>query len=217
MAIATAVTKAILSYRDVEAQFNLQRSADAQFFPEWRSEALPELSASETLTLERLQQRYLRYLEAGEVSEGTLNLIMLAPLLDGLGLCDPPYSVKDETWVRVQTETEDESGRLVLEGRIDALTILDRLWLAVIEGKRGGFNVIQAVPQLLTYMMGTPEGERSVFGLATNGYDFLFVKLVREPERFYGVSHNFTLLSDEQHNLRQVGRVLKGLVQLASC
>ncbi|NJM58572.1 MAG: type I restriction endonuclease subunit R [Synechococcales cyanobacterium RU_4_20] len=212
MAVATAVTKAILSYRDVEAQFDLERSSDPAFFPEWQSAALPQLLAAESHTLNRLQQRYLRYLEAGEVSEGTLNLIMLAPLLDGLGLCDPPYSVKGETWVRVQTETEDESGRLVLEGRIDALTILDRLWLAVIEVKRGGFNVIQAVPQLLTYMMGTPRGEtpedgRPVFGLATNGYDFLFVKLVREPERRYGISHNFTLLSDEQHDLRQVGRV----------
>ena len=214
MAIATAVTKAILSYRDVEAQFGLQRSPGPNFFPEWQG-SLPELTVSEAQTLERLQQRYLRYLEAGEVSEGTLNLIMLAPLLDGLGLCDPPYSVKGETWVRVQTETEDESGRLVLEGRIDALTILGRLWLTVIEGKRGGFNVIQAVPQLLTYMMGSPRSERPVFGVATNGYDFLFVKLVREPERRYGLSHNFTLLSDEQHDLRQVRRVLKQLVQLS--
>lgn len=214
MVVATAVTKAILSYRDMEAQFGVRRSPDPNFFPEWQG-SLPELTNSEAETLERLQQRYLRYLEAGEVSEGTLNLIMLAPLLDGLGLCDPPYSVKGETWVRVQTETEDESGRLVLEGRIDALTILGQLWLAVIEGKRGGFNVVQAVPQLLTYMMGCPAPERPVFGVATNGYDFLFVKLAQEPERRYGLSHNFTLLSDEQHDLRQVGRVLKQLVQLS--
>ena len=102
MAQTTAIAKAILSFRDAEAKLNLRRSADPHLFFEWE-EDLPELSAAEKATLERLATRYLSYLEEGEVNEGTLNIILLSPLLDALGLCDPPYRIRGEAWVEVQT------------------------------------------------------------------------------------------------------------------
>lgn len=74
--------------------------------------------------------------------------------------------------------------------------------------------ILQAVPQTLAYMAATPQPEQPVFGLVTNGYDYLFVKLERQRREF-ALSHNFTLLSDQQHNLVQVARVLKHLVGTA--
>ncbi len=214
VAQTTAIAKAILSFRDVEAKLNLRRSADPHLFYEWE-ESLPELSSSEKASLERLSSRYLRYLEEGEVNEGTLNIILLSPLLDALGLCDLPYRIRGEAWVEVQTAVDGEEGVMRLEGRIDALTLQEQFWLVIIEGKRGGFNVLQAVPQTLAYMAATPYPDRPVFGLVTNGYDYLFVKLVRNGRREFALSHNFTLLSDEQSNLFRVARVLKHLVRIA--
>lgn len=214
MTQTTAITKAILSFRDVEAKLNLQQSTDPHLFYEW-NESLPELSNAEEISLERLSARYLRYLEEGEVNEGTLNIILLSPLLDALGLCDLPYRIRGEAWVEVQTTIDAEEGMTLLEGRIDALTLQEQFWLVIIEGKRGGFNVLQAVPQTLAYMAATPHPDRPVFGLVTNGYDYLFVKLVRENRREFALSHNFTLLSDEQSNLFRVARVLKHLVSIA--
>ncbi len=75
-------------------------------------------------------------------------------MLDALGLCDPPYRIRGETWVEVQTQVDTEDGRITLEGRIDALTVQDDFWLVVIEGKRGGFSVLRAVLQAIAYMVG---------------------------------------------------------------
>lgn len=215
MAQTTAITKAILSFRDLEAKLNLRRSTDPHLFFEWE-QALPELSIAEKASLERLSTRYLSYLEAGEVNEGTLNIILLSPLLDALGLCDPPYRIRGEAWVEVQTAVDAEAGVTTLEGRIDALTLQEEFWLVIMEGKRGGFNVLQAVPQTLAYMAASPHPEKPVFGLVTNGYDYLFVKLIRQNRREFALSHNFTLLSDERSNLFQVARILKHLVGVAS-
>ncbi|MCS7031030.1 MAG: hypothetical protein NZL92_05820 [Gloeomargarita sp. SKYG116] len=96
---------------------------------------------------------------------------------------------------------------MTLEGRIDALTIREQFWLVLIAGKRGDFNVLQAVPQALAYMSALTQFP--VFGLATNGLDYVFIKL--EGKKF-ALSHNFTLLADAEHNLLRVAQLLKHLV-----
>ena len=211
MVPVTAITKAILSFRDVQDQLGLHRTDQPDFFPEWQVFG-PDLTNLEILALNRLSQRYLAYLEEGEVSEGTLNIILLSPLLDVLGLCDPPYRIRGETWVEVQTQVDTEAGQITLEGRIDALTLQDDFWLVVIEGKRGGFSVLRAIPQAIAYMAASPHRDRPLFGLVTNGYDYLFVKLAGGE---FALSHNFTLLSDVDHNLLRVAQVLKYLVSLS--
>jgi hypothetical protein len=49
--------------------------------------------------------------------------------------------------------------------------------IAIIESKRFGFSVFQALPQTLAYMMANPNPASPIFSLVTNGEDFLFVKL----------------------------------------
>jgi hypothetical protein len=202
-----AITQAITKYQDLADHFQLTRIDDPEFFWEWQKN-LPELSDRQKNELERLKRRYLNYIEDGEISEGTVNIIMLAPLLNLLGWCDRPYRIRGEQWVRIALENDEE----ILEGRIDALTVLERFWLVVVEGKRGGFNVLQAIPQALAYMVASPNPERSLFGMVTNGYDFLFIKLAREPQPQYSLSHNFTLLSDRANNLERVVQVMQNLV-----
>ena len=89
--------------------------------------------------------------------ESQMTLIIVAPLLNALGLCDPPYRVRGEAWVQVQIPVDEETGIATISGQGDALTLQDDLWLVVIEGKRGRFNVLPAVPQALGYMMGIGE------------------------------------------------------------
>jgi len=210
MVASTAITQAILNFRDLEDTLGCRRIQNPNFFTEWQM-PLPELTPTETAGINRLSQRYMTYLEEGEVSEGTLNIILISPLLDILGLCDPPYRIRGETWVAVQTQMDTEHGRMTLEGRMDALTIQDNFWLVVIEGKRSGFNVLRAVPQAIAYMSASPY--QPIFGLVTNGYDYLFLKLAG---REFGLSDNFSLLSDATRNLLRVAQVLKHLVGLNS-
>ncbi|MEL6940478.1 MAG: type I restriction endonuclease subunit R [Cyanobacteria bacterium J06598_1] len=221
MATTIAVTQAVKTLKDAHELFDL-RKADADFFTEWQND-LPELSNLEKAELTRLKNRYLYYLESGEISEGTANFIMLSPLLNALGLCDPPYRISGEQWTRLSLQTDDEQGPTLVEGRMDALVLQDDIWLVVVEGKRGGFNVLQAIPQTIAYMMASPKFDgvtpsaerRPLFGLATNGYDFLFLKLqLGEPNR-YALSHNFTLLSDQANNLVRVGQILRKLASIS--
>ena len=209
MVTTIAVTQAIKTLRDAHQRLNLHK-ADASFFTEWQND-LPELTDSETAELTRLKSRYLYYLEEGEISEGTANFIMLSPLLNALGLCDPPYRIAGEQWTRLSLQTDTEQGPIVLEGRMDALVLQNNLWLVVIEGKRGGFNVLQAIPQTLAYMMASPKRDRPLFGLATNGYDYIFLKLQPGEINQYALSHNFTLLSDPSNNLIRVGQIVRKL------
>lgn len=210
MTTTLAVTQAIKTLREAHERFNL-RKAEVGFFSEWQL-PLPALSTSEQDELEHLKNRYLYYLEEGEISEGTANIIMISPLLNALGLCDPPYRIRGEQWMRLALETDAEEGPIVIEGRMDALVMQDDFWLVVIEGKRGGFNVLQAIPQALSYMMATPTSSDAIFGLVTNGYDYLFIKLQRGEISRYALSHNFTLLSDENNSLLRVAQILKRLV-----
>jgi hypothetical protein len=114
--------------------------------------------------------------------------------------------------MRLSLDVDTKTGPTTLEGRIDALTLQDNVWLVVVEGERGRFNVLQAIPQALTYMMARSDQARSLYGLVTNGYDYLFIKLTPGTLSHYALSHNFTLLCDEQNNLHRVARVIKRLV-----
>lgn len=84
------------------------------------------------------------------------------------------------------------------------MTVREQFWLVLIAGKRGGFNVLQA----LAYRSASPQFP--VFGLATNGFDDVFIKL--EGKKF-ALSHNFTLLADAEHNLLRVAQILKHPVE----
>jgi hypothetical protein len=200
------ITKAITNLTEAHAKLGVSASSDTTFFTEWKA-ALPTLSDPEKAKLEHLKQRYLYYADSGAITEGTVNLILLSPLLETLGFFDPPYQVRSEKYVRFEIEDGDTQ----LDGLIDALVIRDRFWLIVIESKRYGFSVRQAIPQTLAYMVGAPISP--VFALITTGEDYLFIKFDRDSA-YYALSDKFTLSTAEGNQLYSVAQILKQLVKV---
>ncbi|MFE4104892.1 hypothetical protein ACFVKH_01295 [Almyronema epifaneia S1] len=86
------VTKAMTSLSQAHQILKLSPANDARFFTDW-FENLPELTEAEKRRLDRYRDRYFYYAEDGAISEGTVNLIIISPLLEVLGLYDPPFSL----------------------------------------------------------------------------------------------------------------------------
>ncbi len=204
------ITKAITNLNEAHSKFNLRQSTDPLFFREW-FEDLPEISESEKQFLNRLKNRYFYYAADGAITEGTINIIMLSPLIELLGMCDPPFKIRGEEAVKVELEDGNEDTRL--EGFIDALIVHNQLWIVVIEAKRYGFNATLAVPQTLAYMMANPNSEVPVFGMITNGEDYIFVKLNRQLHQ-YSLSKKLTLSNPHDNELYEVLRVMKRIIGL---
>ena len=206
------VTKAITSLSKAHSTFQLQPTSNANFFPEWLG-PFPDLSSREIEVCDRLRTRYQYYQAEGAITESTVNLIIIAPILELLGLYDPPHLIKGEKYIKFEIEDKDQ----ILDGLIDILVMRDQLWLILLETKRYGFSVLQALPQTLTYMMSsvsTASMDAPVsYGLITTGEDYLFVKL--DPQaREYDVSDKFTLSTRRGNQLHTVIQILHHLVAL---
>jgi hypothetical protein len=139
-----AITDAIKTLAEAERRFELVRSEDSEnddFFPEWQV-GLPELSIAEKSNLDDLRRRYLYQRSEGQLLEGTVTLLLVAPLLTVSGFYDPPFRVRAEESVQLTLEDPDE----ILQGRIDVLVLLNRLWVVVLESKKTVLSVWTALP-----------------------------------------------------------------------
>ena len=209
MVKSLSISKTIVSLADLHARLGLWRSGDRNFFTEW-SEGLSELNESQQQALDRMKRRFDRHRDQGLLTEGTINLLLVAPLLELAGFYDEPFWVKAERSVEIllpQDEAEDE----VLRGRIDALVIQDQFWVLVVESKRT-LSFAAAIPQALTYMMATPDRSKPIFSLVTDGDIFIFIKLDRSSGE-YDLSDTFSLLFNQENKLYGV---LKGLNRMSA-
>lgn len=195
---------------DLEHRFQLQQVQASSFFDEWQTE-LPSLSEVEKQRLARVQ-RAVANLEKRSLLENTVKLAVLSPLLDLAGLFFPPFYVSTEESIAI--EAIDDG--VVIQGRIDILVLKEALWLLVIESKRAEFSPKVGIPQALSYMLASPQRHFPVYGLVTNGTDFIFLKMTFDqgPENrpCYGRSRQFVLGQD--HNLEQVLQIFKRLSNL---
>jgi hypothetical protein len=208
--IQTAITKRITTINEVEQQFNLMQTADPDFFTEWQ-ENLPDLTEAEKSVLDRIKGRYRYHHASGNLAEGLVNLLVLSPLLELAGFYDPPFQMQGEVAVEVSASVAiDEISEEILRGRIDFLVVSKGLWIAVLESKGTDINLDMAIPQTLAYMMANPHSENSVFGMATNGGNFFFLKLNRQGTPQYDISRIFSLFPS-QNELYEVLRILKRL------
>ncbi|BAU13272.1 hypothetical protein LEP3755_38110 [Leptolyngbya sp. NIES-3755] len=201
-----AITDYIDSLAAVDAVFGLSQSPDPSFFTEWM-ENLPDLSVFEQQRLDVIKQRFLYHRQQGHLLEGAVNFILMSPLLELAGFCDPPFRLRSE--VSVRFEMEDERDR-VYQGRIDALVVEDYLWIVLVESKRTSFNVTLALPQALAYLSANSQSNRPTFGLVSNGEYSIFVKLFQSQ---YGFSDDFSL-NRRQNDLYDVLRILARLKSL---
>jgi len=203
-----AITEANLDISDIERQFNLKQNYDPLFFSEWHLDLSP-LTPEEIAYCDRIKRSYLHNRFQG-IQENAINLLVISPLLYLAGCLEPPYKVRTEQSVEIAIADQD----LVYKGRIDTLDILDEsqdktyehLWIVVIESKRPKLNFFEAVPQALTYMMASPNGDLSTYALATNGDGFIFIK--RQGHE-YAFSSDFSMFSQPNNQLYSVLQIFK--------
>ena len=192
----------------LEARFSLEQSDNAAFFPEWW-ENLPEISDLEKQYLDKVKFHFLRLVKYPPLSEETVKLVVLSPLLSLAGFYDEPFFIRSESSIEIAVENEDE----VIRGKIDVLVIQQQLWLLVIESKKPTFSLLEAIPQALTYMLANPDPDYPVYSLVINGEDFQFIKLMQKDQARYALSDKFTLYRRE-NELYQVFQILKKLGQI---
>ena len=191
----------------LEERFGLEQTDNEAFFTEW-VENLPEISELEKQYLDKVKLHFLRLVKYPPLSEETVKLVVLSPLLSLAGFYDEPFFIRSESSIEIAVEDQEE----VIRGRIDVLVIQQQLWLLVIESKRPTFSLLEAIPQALTYMLANPQPTKPVFGLVMNGSDFIFLKISQINQPQYALSDQFTLLRRE-NELYQVFRILKKLGQ----
>jgi predicted type IV restriction endonuclease len=190
----------------LEKKFGLQQAADRQFFEEWQA-PLPGLSELEEQRLDRAKAQYL-HLSSRPILEEMVKMVIVSPLLDLAGFYDPPfYSVSEKS---VKLSIKDE--QVTIRGKIDVLVIQDQLWVLVIESKRSGLSLEPGIPQALAYMLASPEHQRPLYSMVTNGSNFIFLKLVHHAAPSYSLSDEFTLRRDG--DLLTVVQVLKRLGEM---
>jgi hypothetical protein len=190
---------------DLEQRFGLVQSDEPDFFEEWQTD-LPILTSVEIDRLVRVRTAYDN-LARRSVLESTVKLAVVSPLLDLSGLFFPPFYVSTEEEVEVTVDSHD----LVVRGRMDVLVLKEQFWVLVIESKRAELSLKVGIPQVLAYMLGAPKPERPVYGLVTNGSNFVFLKLEQQDGPTFDRSKEFVLETD--HDLEMVLRIMKRLAE----
>ncbi len=207
MVSSIGITDNIKSLKDLQTRCNLTQADSDRFFYEWIDE-LPELNQQEQAGIARIKQRYDYHRVDGLLLEGTINLLVVSPLLELAGFLDPPYRIRSPYGVALELEDPDET----IRGFIDTLVVQEKLWILVVESKRTSIPVAAALPQLLAYMLTNPQSDKPVFGMATNGDEFVFLKLTLTDTPQYDVSRTFSLFP-RRHELAEVLRILKRMGQ----
>lgn len=204
-----AVTDRIKSFKDLKRSFNLEQSKDPAFFSEL-SKDLQELSQEKKSGIGKIKKRFDYHREDGFLLEGTVNLLVVSPLLELAGFLDEPYQIRSPFGVEIEINDTVET----LKGFIDTLVVNDSLWILSLESKRSAIPVGVALPQLFAYMLAQPRQGNLAFGVATNGDDFVFLKLDFGTEQpFYDFSRTYSLLPTK-HELGQVLKILKKLANI---
>jgi predicted type IV restriction endonuclease len=188
----------------LERQFGLSSTDDVQAFPEWQ--VVGDLEPEALRALDRVKRNYIYLLKEPPVLEETVKLVVLSPLLDLAGFYQPPFRMRTEESVVVASQDEDGTE---IRGAIDAIVVLEKIWVVVIEAKMSDFSLTKALPQTLSYMLASPNVV--TYGLVTNGSEFMFLKLTRgDGTAQYATSRVASLLAPGN----ELAIVLQGLQEL---
>lgn len=187
--MAITMRAADVTLHDLSTTFGLQPTEEAAFFPEWRAD-VPAISEPEKHQLDRIRTGYLHLMSRASLLEDAVKMVVLSPLLSLADFFLPPFDIRSE--VATQLSIEDDT--MTIEGKIDVLVLQDRLWIMLIEAKRAAVSIEVGLPQLLTYMLASPNPTQPVYGLLTNGGSFVFIKLVQATNTaHYALSRIFEM------------------------
>ena len=199
-----------LTLGEVQKTLNLREIEELNFFEEYQNQPL-ELADNDRHSLDELR-RDLRQMQKYPRHEEIVKMFALAPVLRLAGLARYPFLPKAEHIIEIDLSYEDrDEEAVIIRGRIDILVSHENLWAIVIETKRSSSNVLEALPQTLTYMMASKANDRPIYGLCTNGTDFIFVKLVKGEANQYALSDPFSIYRNSHNELYDVVSVLKHL------
>lgn len=211
-AIALLIMVSILPARDISLEqlqdnFGLQLTTDPHFFPEWQ-ENLPRLSQEEKQTLNRIKSNYFNLSSRHSLLEEAVKMVVLSFLLDLAGFYQHPFNIKTESSIEISGEDEG----IIVRGKIDVLVVKNHLWVLVIESKSTKFDVMEALPQALVYLLNSPNTDQPTFGFLVNGREFVFVKLLHSKPPQY--SRSYALSIERDNELEQVLAALKRIGSL---
>ncbi len=207
--MATTMRAGDVTLHDLGVRFGLQLTKDATFFLEWHTE-LPEISEQEKQQLDRIQASYLHLVSQTSMVEDVVKMVVVSPLLYLADFFLPPLSIQSE--VAIQLAIAD--AELAIEGKIDILVLHNRLWILLIESKRAAASIEVGLPQLLAYMLASPNPVQPVYGMITNGGSFVFLKLVQGPDATYYALSRIFEMRNPGNDLYPVLAVLKHLKHL---
>jgi len=191
-----------LTIYDLEKSFNLTLCDRADFFPEWQN-LQTEINAREKEQLDRIKTNYL-HLSKRLMLEEMVKMVVMSPLLDIAGFYQEPfYSVAEKS---IKISVKDEN--LTIRGKIDVLVLQDRFWILVIESKQVGVSLQKGIPQALAYMLARPNPSQTVYGMVTNGSNFIFLKLDSQHKPTYALSDEYTLMR-HGNDLYEILQILK--------
>lgn len=166
-----------LSLGEVHQRFGFERSYGDRFDSVLTLEPLTEFELAEVA---QIREDFDRYLVGDRVSEGMVKLLSLFPLLRLAGFYRYPIELKlEENIAPIQVKDEDA----IVTGRLDALAVVSAqenseaipFWALLVEAKNSEISAMAGLPQLLTYAFEPLQQQGQMWGLVTNGLDYLFV------------------------------------------
>jgi hypothetical protein len=194
MVTGVGITDTIKSLSDLQVRCNLRQADSDRFFSEW-SEDLPDLDERERAGIERLKQRY-DYHRFGFTTVGTSRF----------SRSTLPPAIALRYWARTGRSRRNNS-RFYRCASCTGATLDFGCRVEADEHSCSG-----SIAQLLAYMLANPQSERPSFGIATNGDEFVFLKLSQGDAPQYDASRTFSLFP-RRHELGEVLRILKRLGQ----
>ena len=196
-----------VNIRDLIDQFGLQMVRDRHFFTEWQ-EDLPEPTDQEKQLLDKVRDGFFNLMQYPPYLEKAVQVSVLSPLLLLADFFLHPFQIKTEQ----STEIVSEDEGVLIRGQLDLILLKEQFWVLVIESKGFAYSPESGLAQLLSYMLANSETEKPGFGLLMNGFDFRFIKLLKNPAR-YGLSNQFNILNDG-NELYSVLQIMKRLGEL---
>jgi len=196
-----------VNIRDLIDQFGLQMVRDRHFFTEWQTDLL-ELTDQEKQLLDKVRDGFFNLMQYPPYLEKAVQVSVLSPLLLLADFFLHPFQIKTEQ----STEIVSEDEGVIIRGQLDLIVLKEQFWVLVIESKGFAYSPESGLAQLLSYMLANSETEKPGFGLLMNGFDFRFIKLLKNPAR-YGLSNQFNILNDG-NELYSVLQIMKRLGEL---
>lgn len=199
-----------LTLNQVRRTLKLQQLSTGSFTDLLSLETLTEAEQQELL---QIRNDFEEYLYEAKVSEGLIKFLTVAPLLRLASFYRYPIKLTMEDSIEIAVEDEE----ITITGRLDILAVNTEtpkntpFWLLVIEAKNSAIEVRQGLPQLLTYAFKNLEQQSSVWGMVTNGLQYLFVHLRQETLTYQLMPELYLLDAERSIQLLQV---LKAICQL---